>query len=258
MIPAGLAIGAVGALALSAIIQATAATPGPAALRSNLAEPVEPGFVEVDQGSSGTLEGPFDSYMYAASLTTDANVRQQITDGLDQGGFVTGYGREWYFPKQSDWLGELVMVFYRASGASSVASTTKINYARDPGFQSFIDLPQIPNSYGLTEIIDGFHWTVVDFRKGNDFYSVARGSNSDFMTTRAIAQAEKAYAVAPAATELLAPTPAPSAWTRYSHLFVVGSLMFGFGVAVSVIAVVYVIASRRRPGVIYPEARPKL
>src|SRR5207248_2868817 len=79
-------------------------------------------------------------------------------------GFVTGYGREWYMPGQSDWLGELVIVLHDRSEAQGFAGESKLAYARDAAFQSFFDMSTIPSAYGLTETTPaGFHWSIVIF-----------------------------------------------------------------------------------------------
>jgi hypothetical protein len=232
---------AVAALGLMPIIPAVAASPGPSALPSALADPVESGFMEVDQGTSNTLEGYFDASAYARSLAADGTTQQQIVDYLNQYGFVTGYGRDWYLPRRSDWLDEIVMVFNDRSGAAGVASSSKINYARGQYFGSFIDVSRIPNAYGLTETINGFHWTIVTFTKGNDLFSIARGSDSDFMTDQAVTQADKAYAVAPNGTALAGQVVPTSGFSQYVRplevVAFVGALVSSVVLAVMVIVI---------------------
>ncbi len=168
---------------------------------------------------------------------------------------MTGYGRTWYLPRQSDWLAEVVLVFHDVTEAEGVASSSKDTYARDSTFQSFVDVPTVPNAYGLTEVSQaGFHWTIVIFTKQNDVFAVERGSSSDFMTEQGIAQAEKAYSVAPNGTALAGRAGTASAFSQYVRPLELVAFI-GALVSSAVLAVLVIAIFARRPGAV--DAVPK-
>jgi len=253
---------ALGALAiamvgLAPVTTVVAASPGPPSLTSALADPVEAGFTEMDLGSANALEGYFDAKVYARNTVTDSKEQQTLVDALNSWGFVTGYGREWYLPRQSDWLGELVMVFRDVSQAEGYASSSKVAYARDPAFQTFIDVPNVPKAYGLTEVTQSpFHWTIVIFTKQNDLFAVERGSRADFMTQQGVAQAEKAFSVAPNGTSLVEQSgPLTATFNKYVRplaiVVLIGSLISGAVLAILVF-VIFSRGSQRPPTVEAP------
>jgi len=184
-------------LTMTPVAAEAAPSPNPAALRATLADPISPDFVEADQGTPGTVEGSLDAARYVDSTSATAAERQGMIDSLNQNGFISGYGREWYKPRSNDFLGEIVLAFASSNGARATASLSKIRYAQEKSFQSFTD-SLIPGGYALTEVGGGFSWTVVVFTKADGLYAVAGGSPSDFMSADVLAQAQKEYRLAPA------------------------------------------------------------
>jgi hypothetical protein len=242
-----LCVAAATALGLVPVIPAAAASPGPSALPAALADPVETGFTEMPPGGNA-LEGYFDASRYARATESDAKSQQRLADSIKSWGFVTGYGRTWYMPRLSDWLAELVLVFNDRTGAEGVASSSKDTYASDPAFQAFIDASSVPNAYGLTEISQtGFHWTIVIFTKENDLFAIERGSSTDFMTDQGVAQARRAYTIAPAGTNVADQTPPTSSFARYfrpiAFVAFVGALVSS---AVLAVLVIIIFAPRSR------------
>ena len=184
--------------------------PSPATLRATLADPVSAGFVEADQGTPKVLEGPFSAQSYADYFQTDQKTRDALVASLTSEGFLAGYARSWYKLGSRIFLGESVLAFQASTGAKSALQLSKLQYATSPTFRSFEDLSNIPQSFAVTvHDADGFNWTVILFVKGNDAYAVIEGSDSDYMTSSALAQARSAYDFAPPSTS--ATTSHPSA-----------------------------------------------
>ena len=173
-------------------------TPTPAALRAVLADPVDPAYVEVDQGTQGTIEGPFDAARYADSgALPNAQLRQRMIDRLNRNGFLSGYGREWYKPRERIFLGETVLAFVNTAGAAALWKMGKVDYAAGKGFDKFVDASGIPGAYALNEVsTEGFHWTIVSFTKGNELFAVAGGSDSEYTSAEVLAQGRKEFALA--------------------------------------------------------------
>jgi len=233
--------------AIAPAAAAAAELPNPSTLRASLADPIDKQFVEVDRGTPNTLEGPFDAKAYAAYYqATDPQERQRIIDVLNENGFISGYGREWYRPRTDIWLGEVVLVFTKPDGAAAAASSSKIRYEQSKGFQSFVGAGSIPAAFAVTVNGNGFDWTVVVFPKGNDIFAVAGGSPSDYMTSAVVAQAQKQYAQAPAGTTMhRQPTNATSPLLSMPLLAIVAlALMLIVGVTLAI--VVFALA-RPRP-----------
>jgi hypothetical protein len=178
--------------------------PGPETLRSALADPVTGDYLEVDLGTPGVLEGPFDVQAYADSFQLDAKSRETLINGLNKEGFVAGYARTWYTPgSRNIWMAESILVFQADKGSTSARQSSKLHYATDKGFGRFVDTGNIPQSFGLTyQGPDGFKWTVVVFSKGNDVFAVIVGSAADYMTASALGQATTEYASAPDRTSV--------------------------------------------------------
>jgi len=191
---------AVAALAMTPIAALAATSPSPATLRAALADPIDRNFIEADVGTAGTLEGPFDAESYVSYFELaglDVQTGQSLVRSLHSNGFVGGYGRQWYQPRATEYLGELVMGFTKSSGASSIASASKIRYEQDQGFQSFVEPHLSKGSFAVTEASGGYQWTAVIFLKGNNLFAVVQGSTGDFMTDQALAQARRAFDFAP-------------------------------------------------------------
>jgi len=239
---------AVAALAVAPITALAAPSPGPATLRAALADPIDRSFVEADVGAAGTLEGPFDaeSYVNYYELSgLDVQTGQSMVRSLRSNGFVAGYGRQWYQPRASGYLGELVMVFTRSSGASSIASASKIRYQQDQGFQSLVE-PHLSNgSFAVTEFSGGYHWTVVIFQKGSDLFVVAQGSAGDFMTGQALAQARRSYDFAPSSIGALAQPGSATGLAKYFRLIAAVGVMMLLAVATVVAVIVFVVRTPR-------------
>ena len=241
---------AVAALTMTPIAGAAANTPSPATLRAALADPIDPSFIEADVGTAGTLEGPFDANAYAEYYRLFGTSEAEIQRGLQflkRDGFVGGYGRQWYRPRSTDVMGELVMVFGSNGGAAASEQATKLRYAQDAGFQSFVDSSRFgKNSYAATLTSDGYEWTVILFVKGNGLFAVSRASSSDPMTSQALTQAQRAFAAAPTGFGASAPSSAGAGFAQYIRLIAaVGAMMLL--VAATVAAVIVFVVRTPRP-----------
>lgn len=251
---------AVAVLAMTPMAVLAATGPSPATLRAALADPIDPNFVEADVGAAGTLEGPFDAESYANYYELSAQggqTGQAMVRTLESNGFAGGYARQWYLPGASVFLGELVMVFTRSSGASSIASGSKIRYQQDQGFQSLVETHLSKGAYGITETNGGYHWTAVIFLKGSSLFAITQGSADDFMTDQAVAQAQRAYAFAPSSITVPAQMSARSVFARYLRLIAAAGVTLLLAIAaVAAVIVLLVRGPRSRPGAV-PESQPK-
>ena len=246
MIVRTLCVLAVAVVAVTPMVVLATTSPSPATLRAALADPIEPSYVEADVAAAGTLEGPFDAEAYAAYSGLDVQTGQAMVRSLQRNGFVGGYGRQWYQPRGSEYLGELVMVFTRSSGASSIANASKIRYQQDAGFQSLVEPHLNKGSFGVTEVSAGYHWTAVIFEKGNNLFAIAQGSIGDFMTDQALAQARRAYAFAPSSIGGSAPSGDRFGFGQYLRLIAAAGVMLLLAIA-AVVATIVVVRTQR-PG----------
>jgi hypothetical protein len=248
---------AVAGLAMTPIAAAAASAPSPGTLRAALAAPLDGSFVEADVGTAGTLEGPFDAEGYASYSDLDVQTGQAMVKSLQRNGFVGGYGREWYKPRASEYLGELVMVFTRSSGASSIANASKIRYQQDQGFQSLVEPHLNKDSFGVTEISAGYHWTAVIFEKGNNLFAIGQGSTADFMTDAALAQARRAYDFAPSSIGPSAHSSPPPGLAHGFRLIAAVGLMLVLAAATVAAVIVFVVRTPRPRPPIPAESQPK-
>ena len=238
---------AIGALALAPITASAAATPSPETMRAALADPIDNGFIEADIGAAGTLEGPFDADSYGKYFElsgTDEATAQSLVRSLQSNHFARGYGRQWYKRQASEFLGELIMVFDKSSGASSIALASKMRYQQDKGFQSLVEPRLRKGSFGVTESSGGYSWTIVIFQKGANLFAVARGSNLSFRTDEALAQAHRAYDVAPSDIATAQPSLLAGV-TQPLRLIVVLGLMLLLAIATVVAILVLVVFAPR-------------
>jgi len=220
-------------------------------LRAALADPIDRNFIEADVGTAGTLEGPFDAEAYASYYELaglDVQTAQRLVRSLHSNGFVGGYGRQWYLPRATEYLGELVMGFTRSSGASSVASASKIRYGQEQGFLSFVDPHLSKGSFAVTDSSSGYQWTVVIFLKGNNLFVVVQGSADDLMTDQALAQARRAYDHAPTSIGASAQSSSPTGLVQGFRLVAAVGLMLLLAIATVVAVIVFVVRTpRSRP-----------
>jgi hypothetical protein len=243
---------AVAALAMAPIAALAATSPSPATLRAALADPIDRNFIEADVGAAGTLEGPFDAESYANYYKLSAQggqTGQAMVRILESNGFVGGYGRQWYQPRATEYLGELVMGFTRSSGASSIASASKIRYGQDQGFQSFVEPHLSKGSFAVTEASGGYQWTAVIFLKGNNLFAVVQGSTGDFMTDQTLAQARRAYDFAPSSIGASAQSSSPTSLAQGFRLIAAVGLILLLIVATVAAVIVFVVRT--------PRPRPK-
>jgi hypothetical protein len=244
---------AVAALAMTPIAALAVAGPSPETMRAALANPLDGSFIEADVGAAGTLEGPFDAESYASYYELagmDVQTGQTLIRSLHSNGFVSGYARQWYQPRASEYLGELVMGFAGSSGASSIASASKIRYQQDQGFQSFVEPHLSKGSFAVTDVSGGYQWTLVIFQKGNNLFAVVQGSTGDFMTDQALAQARRAYDFAPSTIGPPAQSSPPSGLARYIRLIAAAAVTVLLAVATVVAVIVFVLRTPRpRPPV---------
>ena len=225
-----------------------------------MADPVETDFVESLMRASGTLTGSFDAKTYADVSGLDAASRSSILQALKDYGFVSGYGRDWSKPRFSDKMEELLMVFNSDWGAATTASTSRTSYSKDDHYNSFFD-PQVnADAYGVTEDDGGYYWSVVIFTKGNEMFAIERGSATEYPTAQSIAQAQKAFAVAPSridvpAVSVLGSQMLPGFMPNLRLLAVGASVLMLL--AVCAIGVGVFVAFRPPPRVSAVEAEPK-
>jgi hypothetical protein len=251
---------AVAALAMAPIEAVAATSPSPATLRAALADPIDRNFIEADVGAAGTLEGPFDAESYANYYKLSAQggqTGQAMVRTLESNGFAGGYARQWYLPGASEYLGELVMVFKRSSGASSIASGSKIRYQQDQGFQSLIETHLSKGSFAVTEASGGYQWTAVIFLKGNSLFALVQGSTGDFMTDQALVQARRAYDFAPSSIGASALSSSPTGLAQGFRLIAAVGLMLLLIVATVVAVIVFVVRTPRPQPPIPLESQPK-
>jgi hypothetical protein len=234
---------------MTPIAALAASSPSPGTLRAALADPIDPSFIEADIGTAGTLEGPFDANAYAEYFRLFGTSEAEIQRGLQylkRDGFVGGYGRQWYRPRSTDVMGELVMVFGSNGGAAASEQATKQRYAQDAGFQSFVDSGQFgKNSYAATLTSSGYDWTVILFVKGNGLFAVSRGSNSGYMTSQALAQARRAFTAAPTRFAASAPSSAGAGLPKYFRLIAAVGVMMLLVVATVAAVIVFVVRTPR-------------
>jgi len=241
-----LAVAAVAALATIPFGGAMAAPPGPAELPNALANPLETSFVEVTSSRQGEVVGYFDAGGFANWAGDDASGRDYVRNELLSNGFVTGYQRIWYMSSSSDSLFETVFVFKTAEGARSMLDTEKRDFSGAKDFRNWVDLQVNDSSFALQEVNpnDGFHWTFAAFIKGNDVFELFRGSDSDYQTAAAVAQAREMFTVAPNGTALGAQAAAShqSALAKYMApvvvVFLAGALLLTVALVIAVIATV--------------------
>jgi hypothetical protein len=239
---------AIAALAMTPIAALAATSPSPATLRAALADPIDRNFIEADVGAAGTLEGPFDAESYASYNELgglDVQTAQGLVRSLHSNGFVAGYGREWYQPRATAFLGELIMGFTGSSGASSIASASKIRYGQDHGFQSFVEPNLSKGAYAVTETTAGYQWTVVIFLKGSNLFAVSQGSTDGFMTDQTLAQARRAYEFAPSSIGAPAQSNSPTGLARGFRLIAAAGLMLLLAAATVVAVIVFVVRTPR-------------
>ncbi len=216
------------ALAMTPIAALAATSPSPAMLRAALVDPIDRNFIEADVGTAGTLEGPFDAEAYASYYQLaglDVQTAQSLVRTLHSNGFVGGYGRQWYRPRATEYLGELVMGFTRSSGASSVASASKLRYGQDPGFLSFVEPHLSKGSFAVTDSSSGY--------------------TDDFMTDQALAQARRAYNYAPTSIGASAQWSSPTGLAQSLRLVAAVGLILLLAVATVVAVIVFVVRTPR-------------
>jgi hypothetical protein len=250
LIVRGLCAAAAAALAVALVTAPAAAAPSPAALRAALADPLEASFVEAEIGTQGTLEGPFDLNAYAdyyrLSGTSESDIQRGVAY-LKRDGFVGGYGRQWYRPRSTDVMGELVLVFGSNAGAMSSEQASKQRYQQDAGFQQAIDSSELgKSSFASTLASGGYDWTVIMFVKGNGLFAIARASVTDYRTPDALAQAKRAYAVAPSTIQLPGQQGPVAGVPQYARLVGMLALMLLLVIATAVAVVVYAVRAPRR------------
>jgi hypothetical protein len=231
-----------------------ATVPSPATLRATLADPVEANFVEAEVGTQGSLEGPFDANAYADYYRSFGTSETDIQRGLQflkRDGFVGGYARQWYQLRSQSVMGELVMVFGSNGGAAASEQASKQRYAQDSSFGSFIDSSQFgKNSFAATLTSYGYDWTVILFAKGNGLFAVSRASSSDYMTSQALAQAQRAFTVAPSTIAVSAQSSAHAGFAQGFRLIAAVGVMMLLAVATVVAVIVFVVRTPRpRPAV---------
>ena len=232
-----LALAAIAGLAIFPMSGAMAASPGTTDLPQALANPVEPDFVETTSNRSGELVGYFDAGAFAQWAGTDARSRQAFRDMLTSRGFVTGYQRIWSSNREV--LFETVFVFRAPGDAESMLSSVKSGFTASDSYKGPVPINLDDTAWAGEEIVNGFHWTAAGFTKANDAFTLYRGSDVDYRTKAALAQAREMYTIAPNGTALGPQAAQQSMLSRYMVpvliTFAVGALLIAAALVIAVI-----------------------
>ena len=244
-----LAVAAVAALATIPFAGAMAASPGLGDLPQALANPIEPSFEEITSSRSGELVGYFDAGAFAQWAGSDASSRQAFRDMLTSREFVSGYQRIWT-TSDNDALFETVFVFRAPSDAGSMLNSVKSGFTASSNYKGPVSIDLNDTAWAGQEIVSGYHWTAAGFTKTNDAFLLYRGSDTDYRTSAAVAQAREMYTVAPDGTALGSQPAAShqSALSKYLTPLVVMLVAGAMLITVAlVIAVVVTLVPRNQP-----------
>ena len=182
------------------------ASPSPSpSLDTLLKAPVSSGYLEMSAGP-GVLEGP----VIASDIASSPNDLK----ALDRDGFLSGFGRTWIDQSNKREMAELVMAFSGGAGAKKWMKASEQSDKADRTYAHTISVNGIASYYGVhlvnpnqPSFID-----VVGFVKGNDFFAVGFGSETDDHGASIATQAKGQYDFAPSQT--IPPSQWPeNAWT---------------------------------------------
>jgi hypothetical protein len=172
---------------LALLAQIAAASPTPD-LSGYLAVPPGSDWIESGQ-TSYALVGVITTQSYGAW----ANDNGASERALRRGGFVTGYGRAWEQRVTRDYLGEFVLAFNSALGATHWYNDLKLFDQTSTHYTKDIPAISTRQSVGVEWTFpDGSHEYAIEFAKGNLVFDVTMDSDSTDLaaTTLALAQTE--------------------------------------------------------------------
>ncbi len=234
------------AVCAAAFALLTTPSPTPTDLSSFLAPPIKPKFVVAHQ--STLLDGPFDAAGYGKAFGVSHNAEQYLTKQLTDNGFQAGYGLTWHLQQPSEWMQEIVFAFANSDGPVAVDTQSQADYRRSNEFKGTLEAAGIPDAFAFNDVTsDGFHWTMVLFVKGNDWFNVLGGTKDVYASADIVSQAEAQYAYAPGSQTITGTVAGPIGLPgnlRTIAIAVAGS-MLGLGVLVGLIVLLLVRSSMR-------------
>jgi hypothetical protein len=243
---------AVGLSMAPATAHAAGPSPDPAALQKMLVNAPDSGWIE-STPAPNTLEGPFDAQAFTTDVYVDSQTRTDVSQHLQNYGFLGGYGRTFYKASRKAWIEEDVKSFDTKSGA--VAFWTWMKSWLPEGADTttpMVDTSTIPNSFGTEWLLSGFHATDTLFTKGAYMYDIVVGSDTDYIRTDALAHARSAFEFAPAgdspvylqATPLSPSVPPPS---NGFSIAIASLVVLAFGASLIAGLIAAIVLLRRRP-----------
>lgn len=218
-------------------VGADAATVDPAVLRSALSDPLDSSYVEANIGDADTLEGPFDAVVYATTVYSNTDDQNSVRDRLKYDGLIGGWGRSFYRESNKGWLVEAIFAFGSASDARSFWGYIGQGLRESTTTTRVLDTSAIPSSAGAEYLYDSFHGTEIAFARGNDVFDLYMGTDTEYLTEDAMAQARQQYSHSPANT-------VPPSAQREAHpgpIFM-RNIAYGLGVLVAIVLGLSVIA----------------
>ena len=240
---------------LQSAIALAAPTPSPA-LNGLLLKPPGTGFKEEPKATATIFEGPFDAAKYAT--VTAAPNPAQTAQLLIHDGFLTGYGRTWFFTGHAHAYVEVVMAFTGAKGATTWLRQSEAADKADPSYVQALTISSIGTYYGA-RLADKVHKVYADefvFVKGNDLWVVTYVSNKNDLASIAATQTRKQYDAAPAFTIPQAQWPESKVSTSpFDSLKIVGAVIAGVLILGLLAAGALILRSRRRPAQAIPAQR---
>jgi hypothetical protein len=229
-----------------------AATPVPVTnLRDLLTPPATTDWVSVDP-SPVNLVGYFNAHDYANFLKAVGTSPGSLETTMSLYGFTRGYGLEWEQRGTHDLLVERVFEFRDSGGANSWYSDLKSGSETASHYSGAIATPTIPHSFGAVLRGTGTDRQYrVEFAKGNLMFVVHMDSDTNDLSTPAVAQAAAEYASAPSQSDV-----PPGAGQAVNDLvrnveIAAGALLVALAL---VVAVTLLLATRRRPQPMAPAA----
>jgi hypothetical protein len=158
-----------------------------------LKAPLSSGYLEMNAGP-GVLEGPV--------MASDIASSPKDMNALDRDGFLTGFGRTWIDQSNKREMAELVMAFSGGAGAKKWMKASEQTDKADRSYAHPISINGIAFYYGvhLVNPSQPSFIDVVGFVKGNDFFAVGFGSETDDHGASIATQAKGQYDFAPSQT----------------------------------------------------------
>ena len=146
-------------------VTAAAATVDPAALRAALSDPLDNAYVESKIGETDTLEGPFDSNVFASVVYSNSDDQKSVRDRLQYDGLIAGWGRTFYKESTKAWLVDSIFAFGSGSDARSFWGWIGQGLRDSTETTRVLDTSAIPASVGAEYVYDSFHGTEIAFAR---------------------------------------------------------------------------------------------